>query len=449
MNLLLAADDCSLGGHTCFMLGLAQGLSRRGHRVRSFFFQDAGFLSSFSRQCETVLGDVDDLRAMLVHGNWDLVHGDSCMVDLPAALKERSSRTRLVITRHAWNAPMGWHRGNCDAYTTVSASSAALCQPYTDHAMAVIPNGVDINSLCPQDGPAPPRPVIAWCGRSRDPVKDWARFVSATWHLSDEFDFRVADATPPPAARFRQEGGGHLAQRRRVERDELTTFFSEVARSGGALLCTSRAEGMPLALLEAMACGCPVIGPDVRGVRDVLHGPLRRWLYPARATDLEVAAFVRAAVKDLAAPELRQQFRDHVVEHYSLDRMVDRYEVLYRRLLTGRVVSGAPIPEAAARLWEFAAEVRRKGRCRDAMFAARAAVQISPGSLLRTDRILLAAACGSASRLRGARYFLGRAQEKFGSQQYREGIRHLAHACRLHPGALFSPESPLRLRGRV
>lgn len=449
MNLLLAADDCSLGGHTCFMLGLAQGLSRRGHRVRSFFFQDAGFLSAFGRHCETVLGDVDDLRAMLAHGQWDVVHGDSCMVDLPAALRERSARTQIVITRHAWNAPMGWHRGNCDAYTTVSESSAALCQPYTDHAITVIPNGVDTDTFRPQDGPAPARPVIAWCGRSRDPVKDWPRFVSATWHLSQEFDFRAADATPPPPERSRQEGGGHVTQRRRVERNELPRFFTEVARSGGALLCTSRAEGMPLALLEAMACGCPVIGPDVRGVRDVLQGPLRRWLYPATATDAEVAAFVRAAVKELAEPELRQQFRDHVVEQYPLDRMVDRYEALYHRLQLGCLENAAPRPEIAARLWEYAAEVRRKGRSRDAMFAARAAVRLSPASLLRADRILLATACGSASRLRGARYFLGRAQEKFGSQQYREGIRHLAHACRLHPGALFLPGSPLRLRGRV
>jgi hypothetical protein len=273
--------------------------------------------------------------------------------------------------------------------------------------------------------------------------------VSVTWHLSDEFDFRVADAASPPADQPAKDGAGHVTQRRRWGREQLPAFYSEVARSGGALLCTSRAEGMPLAVLEAMACGCPVIGPDVRGVRDVLTGPLRRWLYPADAADLEVAAFVRDAVKELADPALRQQFREHVARHFSLEHMLDRYEALYRRVAGGPAESRGAATEVADRLWEFAADVCRQGRSRDAMFAARAAVGIAPASLLRTNRVMLAATCGSASRLRGARYFLGRAQEKFGSQQYREGVRHLAHACRLHPGALFSPESPLRLRGRV
>lgn len=449
MNLLLAADDCSLGGHTCFMLELAKGLSNRGHRVRSFFFQDAGFLSTYSRYGDTTLGDVDDLRRLLSRGRWDVVHGDSCMLDLPAALRGLRSRTRLVITRHSWNAPMGWHRGNCDVYSTISESSAAMCQPYTDQPVRVVPNGVDIEQLRPLEGPVPARPVVAWCGRSRDPVKNWSRFVSATWHLSEEFDFRVADATPPKASDIQdREGAAHLGSRRRYGRDELPAFFSEVGRSGGCLLCTSRAEGMPLAVLEAMACGCPVLGPDVRGVRDVLHGPLRRWLYPADASDTEVAAFVREAVKELADPAVRQQFRDHVVEHFSLDRMIDCYEELYRGA-PAEAGEGTALPELAAKLWEFAAEVAREGRTRDATFAARAAMQLSPSSLLRPERMVLAVTSGSASRLRGARYFLRRAHEKFGSQEYLEGLRHLAHACRLHPGALFSSESPFRLRGRA
>lgn len=432
------------------MLELAQGLTRRGHRVRSFFFQDAGFLTTYSQHCETELGDVDDLRRLLARERWDAVHGDSCMLDLPSALRAVAARPRLVITRHAWNAPMGWHRGNCDVYSAVSESSAALCRPYTDHSIEVVPNGVDVERLRPQAGPVPARPIIAWCGRSRDPVKNWPRFVSSTWHLGQAFDFYAADATPPAeGVRPGLEGAGHVVLRRRFGRDELPGFFSEVARSGGALLCTSRAEGMPLALLEAMACGCPVLGPDVRGVRDVLHGPLRRWLYPADATDLEVASFVRQSLRTLAEPALREQFRAQVVERYSLDRMVSRYEALYQHEPAIRMDGDVRSAALATHLWQFAADVRRAGRTRDAIFAARAAVRIEPQSLLRPERVALAAACGSASRLRGARYFLGRAQEKFGSQEYREGIRHLAHACRLHPGALFSPESPLRLRGRV
>jgi len=51
--------------------------------------------------------------------------------------------------------------------------------------------------------------------------------------------------------------------------EEMRDFYSSV----DVVLVTSEQEGMPLVVLEAMACGVPVVSLDVGGIREVLvHG---------------------------------------------------------------------------------------------------------------------------------------------------------------------------------
>ncbi len=55
----------------------------------------------------------------------------------------------------------------------------------------------------------------------------------------------------------------------------MAALYRETAASGGALLSTSRDEGLPMVMLEAWACGCPVIVPRRAGfdlVQDGVNG---------------------------------------------------------------------------------------------------------------------------------------------------------------------------------
>lgn len=104
-------------------------------------------------------------------------------------------------------------------------------------------------------------------------------------------------------------------------------------RDADIYLSTSRWEGMPLAVLEAMAQGRTVVASDVVGNRDVVRDGLTGRLYPGG--DPESAA---KALADLD-PEARAQMGKHawetVKQHHSVERMAKETLALYHRTLEG------------------------------------------------------------------------------------------------------------------
>lgn len=93
-------------------------------------------------------------------------------------------------------------------------------------------------------------------------------------------------------------------------------------------------EPFGLTAIEAMACGTPVAAIPRGAVAEVL-GPA------GRLSDPEGGDLDRALIRALRIP--RHLPRDRVLAHFSLDAMIDRLELLYRRAIAARDMPAPPV----------------------------------------------------------------------------------------------------------
>jgi glycosyltransferase involved in cell wall biosynthesis len=166
------------------------------------------------------------------------------------------------------------------------------------------------------------------------PIKDIDCFLEAA--------ARVAESAPH--ARFAIVGDGE--RRDALERKavalglgERTTFvgwrkdLESVYADLDVVVNSSRNEGTPVALIEAMAAGRPVVATAVGGTADLLGEGERGLLVPAASP----SALAEAILQTLAHPEASVRraaaARDYVLAHHSVDRLLHDIDALYRELL--------------------------------------------------------------------------------------------------------------------
>ena len=178
--------------------------------------------------------------------------------------------------------------------------------------------------------------LIAWLGRMTE-IKRVDDLLAAFAALRARgVDARLALAGDGPL----RAGLEQLARELGVaDHTRFVGLQREVAPVYGAadvVALTSRNEGTPVTLIEALAAGTAVVSTDVGGVRDVVRDGETGLLVEAGDTEAIASAFERLA----ADPSLRRTFADagraDVRARYSVERLLGDVDDLYRRLLAER-----------------------------------------------------------------------------------------------------------------
>ena len=115
-------------------------------------------------------------------------------------------------------------------------------------------------------------------------------------------------------------------------RQDLATIYA----ASDLFVLTSRNEGTPVALIEAMASGVPGISTDVGGVRDVITSPSVGSVVPfgdAEALAGSVLSLLAAGTAERRAMGMRA--RDVVRTRFAMDRLVEEIADLYGELIDG------------------------------------------------------------------------------------------------------------------
>jgi glycosyltransferase involved in cell wall biosynthesis len=206
--------------------------------------------------------------------------------------------------------------------------------PQRQHA--IISTGVDTSMFVP--GADEPTNGMILCVARLSPYKDQATLIAALGGPElVRRDVRLVLIGPPDDSAYAASLGRlarELGVEDKVEIAGRIVFarLPDIYRSAAVVACPSRAEGMPLALLEAMSCGRAVVasaipqhlevGPDA-GVTFVPPGDAAAMAEAIAGLLDDTDTRVRAGV---AA-------RRTAVQRYSWDAVAEQFERLYRDLV--------------------------------------------------------------------------------------------------------------------
>lgn len=203
-----------------------------------------------------------------------------------------------------------------------------------DKPIEIVSNALSPAFIHPDDRfEASPQPIVLWVGRL-DSLKGWRRFIEIANQLRSRTDAEFWLISGGPSG----EGGvelpglieslglsGRLRWIPSVEHSHMPGVYRASAQSGGCLVSTSSNESFGMAVLEAMACGCPVVVPDVVGLRDLVRHTENGRVYPAGELEAACGEIIETLNQP---PELRRIVIERAAEFalsFSLERTADRF----------------------------------------------------------------------------------------------------------------------------
>ncbi|HXG91032.1 MAG TPA: glycosyltransferase [Blastocatellia bacterium] len=217
---------------------------------------------------------------------------------------------------------------------------------YCALSRVVIPNGFDTDLFAPSDearialrsqlGLSEDAFLIGLVGRFH-PVKDHACFLRAAAMVSNKYPhthFVLAGEGVYEGNRelremiegFALSGRAHLlGERRDVHRVHAAL---DVAVSSSAF-----GEGFPNVIGEAMSCGVPTVATDV-GDSSLVVADAGRVVPPRNAGALANALLELVGMAGEQRRELGSKARRRIIENYSIDTIVSRYESLYQQVIS-------------------------------------------------------------------------------------------------------------------
>jgi glycosyltransferase involved in cell wall biosynthesis len=368
VQLLILITELERGGAERVVVHLARHLDRRlvapsvatihaGGELSDEITKLGVRVSHLSRRRNITPGSVFALRRLLTVGGFNVIHSHLPAAGLVArlALTYLSPRPAHVYTEH--NVPRGygllsravnrWPLQEADRITAVSheVRSAWLRSGSRRHLNSeVVWNGVEI-------------PALSGDSLTRARVRQELELDERELALIAVGNLHHRKGHAVLLQAFEKARLGHTSVLLLVGDGPLLAELETMARSLGiggrvrflgrrrdvedllfasdVFVLPSLAEGLPMALLEAMARGLPCIASAVGGVPEALADGIDGHLVPPG--DVDTLAARLASVEDASTRlQLGDAARLHAMRDFRVEQMVQRYESLYMALARAR-----------------------------------------------------------------------------------------------------------------
>ena len=293
MRIDLVIPTLGIGGSERQLVGLAEGLAAEGLTVRVITLRDGGSLKPelqargirvFPLSGGEPLARVEALAsARALWRLWRRGMPDAVQAWLPEAQIVALPVARLLGVPQRWmvlrsmSAPVNLTRASRRALAVAARCSTLIVgnaravvddpgRPIGKTRRLVIPNAVTIPDDEADSGAQPARGI---CVANFTPIKGHADLLSALAMVTDPPRLVLLGKGPEVEAIRKQMG--HLGLEEHVELVEGVTEPESRLLVSQFFVLASPSEGLPNAILEAMAAGLPVIAYKVGGVPEIVE----------------------------------------------------------------------------------------------------------------------------------------------------------------------------------
>jgi glycosyltransferase involved in cell wall biosynthesis len=306
-----------------------------------------------ARSNAALLASVPLVAGWLRDSQADLVHAHLPLAGVVARLAGRLAGVPVVYTEH--NLQERYHpwtrRANRWTWrwqaraVAVSGEVAASMERHLGSrvSVSVVRNGIEL------DRPPPARERLAELRRrfglpEGAPVVGTVAVLRAQKRLDLWLEAALRVLAAKPEVHFLIVGDGPLRQDLETAAERLgivkTVHFAGLQEDVqpylalfDLFLMSSEFEGLPLALLEAMAAGVPVVATAVGGVPEVVEDGLDGVLVPAGDPQALAAAVLALLTDPPRRARLSEAGRRRVERDFGVARMARELEMIYREVL--------------------------------------------------------------------------------------------------------------------
>lgn len=327
-------DSRHMGGIESHVLELTLGLQKSGWSVKVVFLQDYGdhpLQRALSQRAIPYLcldGTLKAVWSLMRHHKNSLWHTHGYKAGLMARLCALALKTPVISTYHAGEKT----RGKLALYTALDRLSAVFSTPIavSKQIAARLPTKAHLLNNFVTIPPRTHHPSqgtrIAFVGRL-SPEKGPDIFCSLA-ALHPELSFHVYGDGPLRDALEDEYGQhihfhGHVAMRHHWDQVDL-------------LCMTSRFEGLPMAALEAMARGIPVLATDVGALPRLIRNHKTGWIIPMdHLADFHIMLTRWTNLSAQQRLTMGQAAQQTIQDHYSPDVIIPKVEAIYHQAIGG------------------------------------------------------------------------------------------------------------------
>jgi glycosyltransferase involved in cell wall biosynthesis len=290
---------------------------------------------------------------LLVRERIDVVHAHMPRANVPGALLARGARVPVVVGHEHGSVRYADPMRRLLNRTVVGPLSDAVLavsdwdrrrlvaeQGLPASRVRVFRNGIlplpdDVDDVRPELAD-PGVPIVGALGRL-DPVKGYDTLIEAVARLrASEVRLRcVIAGVGPDEARLRG-----LIRERGVEGEVVLLGLRDdvpaLLRAFDVAVMSSRSEGAPLAIIEYMAAGLPIIATRVGGIPELIEPEVHGILVAPDDPEALAAGVRRVLEHPDRAAELAAAARTRQQAEFDLDVVVGRLEDLYLSLYDSR-----------------------------------------------------------------------------------------------------------------